>query len=100
VCVDARHAAAAPRAGSKDKDDRNDARGVAELVRVNAFRGAWIKSQESQRRGMLLTARGTPHGQRVALENTVRGLPRLEGIHAPTRGSRFAEHVLERIEGI
>jgi transposase len=99
VCIDARHAAAALQAGFRNKNDRNDARGIAELMRVNAFREVWIKSQESQRRGMPLTARGTLHGQRVALENTIRGLLRLEGIHVPTRGSRFAEDVLERIEG-
>jgi transposase len=34
---------------------------------VNTVREVWIKSQESQRRGMLLTARGTLHSQRVAL---------------------------------
>ena len=99
VCIDARHAAAALQAGFRNKNDRNDARGIAELMRGNGFREVWIKSQESQRRGVLLTARGTLHGQRVALENTIRGLLRLEGIHVPTRGSRFAENVLERIEG-
>ena len=99
ICIDAKHAAAALQAGFRNKNDRNDARGIAGLMRVNTFREVWIKSRESQRRGMLLTARGTLHVQRVALENTVRGLLRLEGIHFPTRGSRFAEEVLERIEG-
>jgi transposase len=99
VCIDARHAAAALQAGFRNKNDRNDARGIAELMRVRTYREVWIKSQESQRRGMLLTARGTLHSQRVALENTIRGLLRLEGIHFPTRGSRFAEDVLERIGG-
>jgi transposase len=99
VCIDARHAAAALQAGFRNKNDRNDARGIAELIRVNTFREVWIKSQESQRRGMLLTARGTLHSQRVALENTIRGLLRLEGIQVPTRASHFAEEVLERING-
>ncbi len=97
ICIDAKHAAVALQAGFRNKNDRNDARGIAELMRVNTFREVWIKSRESQLRGMLLTARGTLHGQRVALENTIRGLLRLEGIHVPTRGSRFAEDVLERI---
>lgn len=99
ICIDAKHAAAALQAGFRNKNDRNDARGIAELMRVNTFREVWIKSRESQHRSMLLTARGTLHGQRVALENTIRGLLRLEGIHFPTRGSRFAEDILERIEG-
>jgi transposase len=75
VCIDAKHAAAALQAGFRNKNDRNDAR------------------------GMLLTARGTLHSQRVALENTIRGLLRLEGIQVPTRASHFAENVLERING-
>jgi transposase len=99
VCIDAKHAAAALQAGFRNKNDRNDARGIAELIRVNTFREVWIKSQESQRRGMLLTARGTLHSQRVALENTIRGLLRLEGIQVPTRARHFAEDVLERING-
>ena len=77
MCIDARHAAAALQAGFRNKNDRNDARGIAELMRVRSYREVWIKSQESQRRGMLLMARGTLHSQRVALENTIRGLLRL-----------------------
>ncbi|WP_424140146.1 IS110 family transposase [Roseomonas chloroacetimidivorans] len=99
VCIGARHAAAALQAGFRNKNDRNDARGIAELMRVKTYREVWIKSQESQRRGMLLTDRGTLHRQRVALENTIRGLLCLEGSQFPTRGSRFAEDVLERIDG-
>ena len=52
---------------------------------------------EGHRRGLLPIARGTPHAQRVALESTVRGPPRTEGAAFPTRGTRFAEHVLERL---
>jgi transposase len=99
ICIDAKHAAAALQAGLRNKNDRNDARGIAELMRVRTFREVWIKSEESQRRGMLLTARGTLHGQRVALENTIRGLLRLEGISLPTRNSHFAEDVLEQLQG-
>lgn len=99
ICVDARHAAATLQAGLRNKTDRNDARGLAQLMRLNAFREVWLKSPESHRRGMLLTARGTLHAQRVTLENTIRGLLRTEGIAFPTRGTRFTEHVLESIGG-
>jgi transposase len=40
VCIDAKHATAALQAGFRNKNDRNDARGIAELIRVNTFRGA------------------------------------------------------------
>jgi transposase len=97
ICIDARHAAAALQAGLRNKNDRNDARGIAELMRVKAYREVWVKSAESQHRGMLLAARGTLHGQRVALENVIRGFLRLEGITLPVRSPRFTEEVLTGI---
>jgi len=38
ICIDARHAAAALQAGFRNKNDRNDARGIADLMRVNKYR--------------------------------------------------------------
>ena len=64
ICIDARHAAAALQAGFRNKNDRNDARGIADLMRVNKYRPVWVKSPEAQRQGRLLTARATlqtPH---------------------------------------
>jgi transposase len=100
ICIDARHTAAALQAGLRNKNDRNDARGIAELMRVKAYREVWVKSAESQRRGMLLVARGTLHGQRVALENVIRGLLRMEGITLPVRSVRFTEDVLASLENL
>jgi len=57
ICIDARHAAAALQAGFRNKNDRNDARGIADLMRVNKYRPVWVKSPEAQRQGRLLTAR-------------------------------------------
>src|ERR1700720_251888 len=59
ICIDARHAAAALQAGFRNKNDRNDARGIADLMRVNKYRPVWVKSPEAQRQGRLLTARAT-----------------------------------------
>src|SRR5690349_11915116 len=47
ICIDARHTAAALQAGLRNKNDRNDARGIAELMRVKAYREVWVKSAES-----------------------------------------------------
>jgi transposase len=87
ICIDARHAAAALQAGFRNKNDRNDARGIADLMRVNKYRPVWVKSPEAQRHGRMLTARATLQSQLVALENTIRGLLRQEGISLP--GSRM-----------
>ena len=38
VCIDARHAAAALKAGFRNKNDKNDARGIAQMMRANSFR--------------------------------------------------------------
>src|SRR6516225_6935299 len=78
ICIDARHAAAALQAGFRNKNDRNDARGIADLMRVNKYRPVWVKSPEAQRHGRLLTARATLQSHLVALENTIRGLLRQE----------------------
>jgi transposase len=95
VCLEPRHAAAALRAGFRNKTDRNDARGIADLVRVNKFRPVWVKSAEAQRHGMVLTARGALHQQLVALEGTIRGLLRQSGVHLPAGRAGFERHVRE-----
>ena len=88
ICIDARHAAAL-QAGFRNKNDRNDARGIADLMRVNKYRPVWVKSPEAQRQGRLLTARATLQGQLVALENTIRGLFRQEGLGLTDRRTGF-----------
>ena len=97
ICIDARHAAAALQAGFRNKNDRNDARGIADLMRVNKYRPVWVKSPEAQREGRLLTARATLQSQLVALENTIRGLLRQEGIGLTDRRTAFEAAVREAI---
>jgi transposase len=97
ICIDARHAAAALQAGFRNKNDRNDARGIADLMRVNKYRPVWVKSPQSQREGRLLTARSTLQSQLVALENTIRGLLRQEGIGLTDRRTAFEAAVREVI---
>jgi transposase len=46
-------------AGLRNKSDRNDARGIAHLMRMNAYRPVWVKSERSQRLSALFTARKT-----------------------------------------
>jgi transposase len=97
VCIDARHAAAALQAGFRNKTDRNDARGIADLMRVNKFRPVWVKSPEAQRQGALLTARSALHRQLVNLENIVRGVLRGEGVVLPLGRARFEREAREAI---
>src|SRR6478752_7275632 len=84
-------------AGFRNKNDRNDARGIADLMRVYKYRPVWVKSPEAQRQGRLLTARATLQSQLVALENTIRGLLRQEGIGLTDRRTAFEAAVREVI---
>jgi transposase len=98
VCIDARHASASLQAGFRNKSDRNDARGIADLMRVNKFREVWIKSRAAQHQEALLTARGTLQRQLVTLENVIRGILRGDGLVLPPGRTRFDQEVRERID--
>jgi len=54
VCVETRHLQAMPKA-QINKTDRNDARGVAQMMRVGLYRPVHVKALRSQRLRMLLT---------------------------------------------
>lgn len=75
----------------------NDAHGIADLRRVNKYRSVWVKSPEAQRQGRLLTARAILQSQLVALENTIRGLLRQEGIGLTDKRTAFEAAVSEAI---
>ena len=57
IVIDATHAAAALKTGFRNKTDKNDARGIADLMRVNKFRTVWVKSPDAQRNRTLLLVR-------------------------------------------
>ncbi|MBV9750466.1 MAG: IS110 family transposase [Acetobacteraceae bacterium] len=99
VCIDARHAAAALQAGLRNKSDRNDARGIAQLMRLNAFRPVWVKSLRSQRINAMLTARNTIQEQLVRIENVIRGLLRGDGVVLPLGRARFEAEIREQLGG-
>ena len=58
----------------RNKTDRNDARGIAQILRTGWYRAVHVKSPESQRLKTLLTARKALLRRRIDLENEVRGL--------------------------
>jgi transposase len=71
VCIDARHAHAALSV-RMNKSDENDARGLAELVRVGPYREVKVKSEESQKIRTILVARSRLVAIRRDIENQVR----------------------------
>jgi transposase len=93
VCIDARHAKAA-------LSDKNDARGLAELVRVGWFREVKVKSEESQKIRSILMARSRLMSIRRDLENQVRSLLTEYGLlFSGAIGSQFRQKVLELLNG-
>lgn len=95
VCIDARHAHAALSV-RMNKSDQNDARGLAELVRVGWYREVKVKSEESQKIRAILVARSRLVAIRRDIENQVRSLIKEYGLLFPRAiGKQFRNQVSE-----
>jgi len=95
VCIDARHAHAALSV-RMNKSDQNDARGLAELVRVGWYREVKVKSEESQKIRAILVARFRLVTIRRDIENQVRSLIKEYGLLFPRAiGLQFRHQVHE-----
>ncbi|MBN8977069.1 MAG: IS110 family transposase [Rhizobiales bacterium] len=95
VCIDARHAHAALSV-RMNKSDQNDARGLAELVRVGWYREVKVKSAESQKVRAILVARSRLVSMRRDIENQVRSLIKEYGLLFPRAiGQQFRNQVGE-----
>jgi transposase len=98
VCIDARHAHAALSV-RMNKSDPNDARGLAELVRVGWYREVKVRSSDSQAIRAMLVARARLVSIRRSLENQVRGLLKESGLLFPRAiGGQFRTHVRQLID--
>ncbi|MCK1498290.1 transposase, partial [Bradyrhizobium sp. 188] len=95
VCIDARHAHAALSV-RMNKSDQNDARGLAELVRVGWYREVKVKSEESQKIRAILVARSRLVSMRRDIENQIRSLIKESGLLFPRAiGQQFRNQVSE-----
>jgi transposase len=95
TCVDARHMAAALSARI-NKNDRNDARGIAQMMRVGLYKEVQVKSDESCQVKVLLGSRRQLVSNRQQLMGTVRGLLKIYGIKL---GKKFVtESFAEKVE--
>jgi transposase len=59
-----------------NKTDRNDARGIAQMMRVGLYRPVHVKTLRSQKLRMLLTHRKLLESKAIAIENDRRGIHR------------------------
>ncbi len=100
VCIETRHTKAFLKA-QVNKSDRSDARGIAQMMRVNLFRPVHVKTLTSQKRRALLTARKILQDKAIAIENDIRGLLRNFGLKVgPVGLSTFDERIRELTEGM
>ena len=99
VCIETRHARAYLSA-QVNKTDRNDARGIAQMMRVNLFRPVHVKTLTSQKQRALLTARKLLLEKAIAIENDIRGLLRNFGLKVgAVSAAKFEQRIQELIEG-
>ena len=82
-----------------EKTDRNDARGIAQMMRVGLYKPVHVKTVRSQEIRMLLTARKFVQTKLLDAENNLRGLLRNFGLKvgAVTR-VQFERRILELLE--
>ena len=97
VCAETRQLKAVLSA-TVNKSDRNDARGIAHMVRVNLIRPVHVKTVSSREKRMLLTNRKFMLKQLCDAEGNIRGTLRNFGLKVGqvSRG-RFEARVLELI---
>lgn len=78
------------------KTDKNDARGLAEMMRIGHYRAVHVKSFEAQMVRTTLQARRQIVAALLQIQGTIRGLLRMHGLKmGTTHHSKFSERVRE-----
>src|SRR3974377_2477642 len=100
ICVETRHMQAVLKA-QINKTDRNDARGIAQMMRVGVYRPVHVKTLRSQKLRMLLTHRKLLQSKAIAIENDLRGTLRNFGLKAGMVGTvRFEARIQRLVENL
>jgi transposase len=98
ICVETRHMRAVLQA-QINKTDRNDARGMAQMMRAGLYRPVHVKTLRSQKLRMLLTHRKLLQSKAIAIDNDLRGTLRNFGLKVGVTGaSKFEARIRELVE--
>jgi transposase len=98
ICVETRHMRAALKA-QINKTDRNDARGMAQMMRVGLYRPVHVKTLRSQKLRMLLTHRKLLQSKAIAIDNDLRASLRNFGLKVGAVGAmKFEARIKELVE--
>src|SRR5213596_1098440 len=100
ICVETRHMRAMLKA-QINKTDRNDARGIAQMMRVGLYRPVHVKTLRSQKLRVLLTHRKQLQSKAIAIENDLRATLRNFGLKVGMIGTvRFEQRIKELVENL
>src|SRR6266566_1775934 len=84
-----------------NKTDRNDARGIAQMMRVGLYRPVHVKTLRSQKLRMLLTHRKLLQSKAIAIENDLRATLRNFGLKVGMVGTvKFEARIKELVENL
>jgi transposase len=99
ICIETRHAQAVLKA-QINKTDRNDARGIAQMMRVGLYRPVHVKTLASQQIRALLNGRRFLQARILDVENSIRGLLRNFGMKVGVISrARYDARIRELIDG-
>ena len=100
ICVETRHMRAVLKA-QINKTDRNDARGMAQMMRAGLYRPVHVKTIRSQKLRMLLTHRKLLQSKAIAIDNDLRGTLRNFGLKVGIVGTvKFEARIKELVENL
>ena len=100
ICVETRHMRAVLKA-QINKTDRNDARGIAQMMRAGLYRPVHVKTLRSQKLRMLLTHRKLLQAKAIAIENDLRATLRNFGLKVGVVGTvKFEARIKELVENL
>src|SRR6266478_918582 len=100
ICVETRHMKALLTAQQINKTDRNDARGIAQMMRVGLFKPVHVKTLVAQEQRMLLTSRKLLQRKLLDLELDLGGPVRNFGLKVGVVGGfRYEARVRELVAG-
>jgi transposase len=98
ICVETRQMRAVLKA-QINKTDRNDARGIAQMMRAGLYRPVHVKTLRSQKLRMLLTHRKLLQAKAIAIENDLRATLRNFGLKVGIAGTmKFEARMQELVE--
>ena len=97
ICVETRHMRAVLKA-QINKTARNDARGMAQMMRAGLYRPVHVKTLRSQKHRMLLTHRKLLQSKAISIDNDLRGTLRNFGLKVGMVGAlKFEARIRELV---